>query len=67
MNTFGPLEVTLVDLEVTEVTAFKTTLAAKLRVAKPNPEASTMEGASFKLYIEDKKVGSGASNETFSV
>lgn len=67
MSTFEPLEVTLVDLEVSEVTVFETTLAAKLRVTNPNPEAFTIEGASFKLYLEDKKVGSGTCNETFSV
>lgn len=67
MNTFEPLEVTLVNLEVTDITVFETTLAAKLRVTNPNPESFTIEGASFKLYLEDKKVGSGTCNETFSV
>jgi LEA14-like dessication related protein len=67
LGTFEPLGVTLADLEVTEITVFETTLAAKLRVTNPNPEDFTIEGASFKLYLEDKKVGSGASNETFTV
>ena len=67
MNTVEPLEVTLVDLEVTDITVFETTLAAKLRVTNPNPEAFTIQGASFKLYLEDTKVGSGTSNETFAV
>ena len=44
-----------------------TTLAAKLRVTNPNPEAYTIDGASFKLYLEDKKVGTGTSKESFTV
>jgi LEA14-like dessication related protein len=67
MSSFEPLEVTLVNLEVTEMTVFETTLAAKLRVTNPNPEAFTIEGASFKLFLEDTKVGSGTSNEAFTV
>ncbi len=62
-----PLGVTLADLEVTEVTVFETTLVAKLRITNPNPEAFTIEGASFKLYLEDKKVGMGTSKESFTV
>ncbi len=67
MGSIEPLEVTLVNLEVTEVTVFETTLVAKLRITNPNPEAFTIEGASFKLYLEDKKVGTGTSKESFTV
>ncbi len=62
-----PLEVTLADLDVTEVTVFETTLVAKLRITNPNPAAMTIEGAAFKLYLEDKKVGSGTTKEIFTV
>jgi len=37
-----PLEVTLANLNVTEVTLFETTLIAKLRITNPNPEAFTI-------------------------
>jgi LEA14-like dessication related protein len=67
MGSIEPLDVTLANLEVTEVTVFETTLVAKLRITNPNPEAFTIEGASFKLYLEDKKVGTGTSNESFTV
>ena len=67
MGGIEPLEVTLANLNVTEVTLFETTLIAKLRVTNPNPDAFTIEGASFKLYLEDKKVGTGTSNESFTV
>ncbi len=67
MGSIEPLDVTLANLKVTEVTVFETTLVAKLRITNPNPEAFTIEGASFKLYLEDKKVGTGTSKESFTV
>lgn len=67
MGSVEPLEVTLANLNVTEVTLFETTLVAKLRITNPNPDAFTIEGASFKLYLQDKKVGTGTSKESFTV
>ena len=67
MGTLEPLDVTLANLNVTEVTVFETTLVAKLRITNPNPDALTIDGASFKLYLEDKKVGTGTSKESFTV
>jgi len=67
MGSIEPLEVTLANLEITEVTVFETTLVAKLRITNPNPDAFTIEGASFKLYLQDKKVGTGTSKESFTV
>lgn len=67
MTSIEPLDVTLANLNITEVTVFETTLVAKLRITNPNPEAFTIDGASFKLYLEDKKVGTGTSKETFTV
>jgi LEA14-like dessication related protein len=62
-----PLGVTLVDLEVRNVTVFETTLVAKLRITNPNPEPISIDGASFKLYLDDKKVGVGTTAEVFTV
>ena len=67
MASIEPLDVTLANLNITEVTIFETTLVAKLRITNPNPEAIAIEGASFKLYLEDKKVGTGTSKESFTV
>ena len=61
------LDITLPNLEIKEVTVFETTLAAKLRITNPNPDPFTFEGASFKLYLEDKKVGTGTAAESFTV
>jgi LEA14-like dessication related protein len=54
MSSLEPLAVTLVNLEVTEMTIFETTLMASLRVTNPNPEPLTIDGASFKLILDDK-------------
>ena len=67
MASIEPLEVTLSNLKITEVTVFETTLVAKLRVTNPNPEAITINGGSFKLTLDDKKVGTGTASETFTV
>ena len=61
-----PLSVTLTNLEFTDVTVFETTLVAKLRITNPNPEAFEFEGASFTLYLEGKKVGTGTSPHPFT-
>jgi LEA14-like dessication related protein len=67
MASIEPLDVTLANLNITEVTVFETTLVAKLRITNPNPEALSIEGASFKLYLEEKKIGTGTSKESFTV
>lgn len=67
MATIEPLEVTLADLKITEITVFESTLVAKLRITNPNPEACTIDGGSFKLLLDDKKVGSGTASETLTV
>jgi len=67
MGSMEPLEITLSNIQVPEVTVFETTLIARLRVTNPNPEAFTIDGGSFKLYLDDKKVGTGTTSETFTV
>jgi LEA14-like dessication related protein len=67
MTSVDPLDVTLANLKLTEVTVFETTLVAQLRITNPNPEPFSIDGASFKLILEDKKVGTGTTSETFTV
>ena len=67
MGATEPLEVTLANLRITEVTVFETTLVAKLRITNPNPEPLTIDGGSFKLILDEKKVGMGTASETFTV
>lgn len=60
-------ELTLVNLELTDATLFETTLEVQLRIANPNPEPITFNGAKFKLTLEDRKVGRGMSPETVTI
>jgi len=62
-----PPGVTLVNLEMTEMTLFETTLSAQVRIANTNPEPLTVEGASFKLVLDGRKVGSGMTSEVVTV
>jgi LEA14-like dessication related protein len=64
---FEPLEINLVSLQAGEMTVFETELRAKLRVTNPNPEPFAIEGASFKLYLDEKKIGTGTTPEFFTV
>lgn len=67
LSTLDPPDVTLVDIRAMEMTVFETTVEAVLRVSNPNPEPLAVEGAAFKLYLDGKKVGSGATPETVEV
>ena len=64
MGGLEPPAVTLAGVEPSEVSMFETTVLVKLRVSNPNPEPMTLEGASFKLRLEDRKIGQGLSKET---
>lgn len=61
------MEITLTGLEFTEATLFETTMVASIRVANPNPTPLSFEGASFKLYLDDRKVGIGLAPDPFTV
>jgi LEA14-like dessication related protein len=67
LSPIEPLQLTLADLEVSEVTLFETTLLAKLRITNPNPESFAIDGGSFKLTLDGKKIGSGTTPESFTV
>mgnify|MGYP001820198300 CR=1 FL=1 len=67
MSGMEPLEVTLSNIQFGEVTVFETNLTARLRITNPNPEPFAIEGASFKLYLNEKKVGTGTTAETFTI
>lgn len=60
-------ELTLVNLQLTDATLFETTLEVQLRIANPNPEPITFNGAKFKLTLDDRKVGRGMSPETVTI
>jgi LEA14-like dessication related protein len=62
-----PPSLTLVDLRPSEATLFETTLSVKLRISNPNPEPLTLEGGSFKLTLDGRKIGRGLTAETVTV
>jgi LEA14-like dessication related protein len=67
LGTLDSPELTLVNLQLTDATVFETTLEVQLRIANPNPEPITFNGAKFKLSLEDHKVGRGMSSETVTI
>lgn len=67
LSPIEPLQLTLADLEVSEVTLFETTLLARLRVTNPNPEPFAVDGGSFKLTLDGRKIGSGTTPGSFTV
>jgi len=67
MSNVDPPDVTLVDLQVGDVTVFETSLTATVRITNPNPEPLAVEGASFKLELDGRKIGSGTSSDVVVV
>jgi len=67
LGSLEPPSISLAGVELTEVTVFETTVQVKLRVSNPNLEPMTLEGASFKLRLEDHKIGRGQSSEIVTI
>lgn len=59
--------VSLVDLEVAEVTMLETTVRATIRIANPNPDPVELEGASFTLRVDGREIGSGTAPDPATV
>ena len=60
-------EVTLAGVQITEMTVFETTIETKLRIGNPNNEDLTFDGASFKLELDDRKIGRGMTPERHTI
>ena len=67
LGSLEPPELTLVQAIPVETTVFETTLGVQLRIANPNPDEITFEGASFKLTLDGRKVGRGMTPETVTI
>ena len=67
LSNLEPPELTLVQAVPVEATVFETTLDVRLRIANPNPDPITFEGASFKLTRDDRNIGRGMTAETVTV
>lgn len=67
LGTLRTPELTLVDLQLVDATLFETTLQASLRIANPNPEPISLDGATFKLGLEGVKVARGVTSQSVIV
>ena len=66
-SSMEPLECTLANIQIDEMTLMETTLVADIRIVNPNPDGLNFNGAAYKLYLGGGKVGRGLSAESFSV
>ena len=62
-----PPDVSLVDLEFTDVTVFETTGQITVRITNENPDPLVIEGSVFKLYLNGVAVGKGLASERVEV
>jgi LEA14-like dessication related protein len=62
-TTIQPPSVSLVNVQLGEVTAFETTAQFTIRLTNGTPEAVVLNGGAFKIYLNGLFVGDGVSNE----
>lgn len=60
-------DVTLVNLEFTDLTLFETSGQFVVRLANENPEPLRIEGGVYSLYVDDLRIGKGLSDRQFEV
>ncbi len=60
-------DVTLVDLEFTDLTLFETSGVFTVRLANENPEPLVVDGGVYNLYLGGSKVGKGLSDHRIEV
>jgi LEA14-like dessication related protein len=67
LGTMIPPDISLVDLELTDVTVFETTGTITFRVTNENPDSLVIDGAVFKLYLNGMAVGKALNAERVEV
>jgi LEA14-like dessication related protein len=67
LGTMTPPDVSLVDLELTDVTVFETTGTITVRLTNENPDPLTVDGAVFKLYLNGMAVGKALDAERVEI
>ncbi len=60
-------EITISNLKLTEATLFETTLMVSVRISNPGLDPIVIEGASFKLVLDGKKVGRGMMKDAVTI
>ncbi|MEM9594944.1 MAG: LEA type 2 family protein [Acidobacteriota bacterium] len=66
-STLEPPDVTLSNLQLTDLTVLETSGVVTLRLANGNPEPLVVDGAAFNLYLMGRKVGKVLSDERVEV
>ncbi len=62
-----PPDVSLVDLEFTDLTMFETTGEFTVRLANENPEPLVVNGGVYRLYLNGIKVGKALTSESVEI
>jgi LEA14-like dessication related protein len=62
-----PPDLSLVDLEFTDLTLFESTGTFTVRILNENPDPLTIDGGVFKIYLNGLKVGKGVTSERIEV
>jgi len=58
-----PLDVGLADIQLSGITLFETNLSAEVRLQNENNRPIAIEGATYRLFLNDIDVGKGVSDE----
>jgi LEA14-like dessication related protein len=62
-----PPELNLADMQFGEVRPFETELQIGVRIENENPQPLTIDGAAYRIYLNDVYIGKGMSSESVSV
>jgi LEA14-like dessication related protein len=62
-----PPDVSLVDLELTDMTVFETTAELTVRIGNPNPEPLVVTGSAFELFLDGRSIGRALASERVEV
>lgn len=65
--TIQPPEVSLVNVQFTDATAFETTARFTIRLANETPDTLVLNGGTHKIYLNGLYIGQGLSNEEVSL
>lgn len=55
-------EVSLADVRLDDVTVFETSGRLTVRITNPSPEAVVVDGGTFRLWVDGRRVGRGVSD-----
>ena len=66
-TTLHPPEISLVNVQFTDATAFESTVRFTLRIANETPEPLVINGGVHKIYLNGLYIGEGLSSEEISL